>query len=795
MKQYLKKQFVEKATYLAAIFIFAFSINANAQKQFTLSGKVLDGVNPLPGASVVIKGTTTGTTTGAEGNFSFTLKKGTYTLLVSAISEPKEVTVILSKNTSITIDLADSFVSLDEVLVSAVRVKAGAPVTFNNVTKEEFKDRNLGQDIPILLNYLPSVVTTSDAGAGVGYTGIRVRGSDATRVNITINGIPYNDPESQGTYWVNMPDFASSTESMQLQRGVGTSTNGSGAFGASLNLLTDAVSNEAYGEVSASFGSYNTQKYNVKFSTGLMNDHIEFSGRLSKIDSDGYIDNAWSDLKSYFLQGSYVDDNTLIKAITFGGEEQTYQAWAGVTKEEMEEFGRTYNPYTYDNEIDNYKQNHYQLLWNETISENWSTNIAFNYTKGEGYFEQYKEDQDFADYNLDPIEIGGETIDETDLIRRRWLDNDNYVVNANATYNKEKYELIFGGSYSNYTGDHYGEIIWAEYASNSQIREPYYGSETKKNDGNIFAKLNYKLNPNWHLFIDIQERFVSFKSSGTTSDGVPLIVDENYAFFNPKAGITYQIDGNNSLYFSYARANREPNRVDYENGITNPELLNDIELGWRLNHETFKINSNIYYMLYKDQLVLTGAIDDTGSPIRATSGKSYRLGLEIDAYVKISNKFNIQPNMAFSSNKNVDFTTSIDGELVDLGNTNIAFSPDFVAGSNFVYQPIPNLQFALLSKFVGEQYMSNTDSENSKLDSYFVNDLNVSFEINPNKIAESIQFNLLVNNIFDVKYISNGYYYTYDDDWSVPGEITTLDGAGYYPQATINFLLGATVRF
>jgi iron complex outermembrane receptor protein len=795
MKLYLKKQFVEKVKFIVTVFILAFSINANAQQQFTLSGKVKDGINPLPGASVVIKGTSTGVTTDAEGNFSFTLKKGTYTLLVSAVSEPKEVTVNLTKNTSITVDLADSFVSLDEVLVSAVRAKAGAPVTFNDVSKEEFKNRNLGQDIPILLNYLPSVVTTSDAGAGVGYTGIRVRGSDATRVNVTINGIPYNDPESQGTFWVNMPDFASSTESMQLQRGVGTSTNGSGAFGASLNLLTDAVSNDAYGEISASFGSYNTQKYNVKFSTGLLNDHIEFSGRLSKIDSDGYIDNAWSDLKSYFLQGVYVDENTLIKALTFGGEEQTYQAWAGVTKEEMEEYGRTYNPYTYDNEIDNYKQNHYQLLWNETISENWSSNIAFNYTKGEGYFEQYKEDQDFADYHLDPIDIGGETIDETDLIRRRWLDNDNYVVNANATYNKEKYELIFGGSYGNYIGDHYGEIIWAEYASNSQIRDRYYESETKKNDGNIFAKLNYKLNSNWHLFVDIQERFVSFKSSGITSDGVPLEVDENYAFFNPKAGTTYHLNSNNSLYFSYALAHREPNRVDYENGITNPEKLNDFELGWRINKETFKINSNIYYMLYKDQLVLTGAIDDTGSPIRATSGKSYRLGLEIDAYVKISNKFNIQPNMAFSSNKNVDFTSSIDGELVDLGNTNIAYSPDFVVGSNFVYQPLANLQFVLLSKFVGEQYMSNTDSKNSKLDSYFVNDLNISFEINPTKIAESIQFNLLVNNIFNVKYISNGYYYTYDDDWSVPGEITTLDGAGYYPQATANFLLGATVRF
>ncbi len=453
--------------------MIAFTLNVNAQELLTLSGKITDGTKPFPGVNVQVKGTEIGTTTDINGRFSLNLKNGDYILIISSISKPKEIKGNLTKDSFISIDMSDSFVVLEEVLVSAVRVKSGAPVTFSNVSKEEIKDRNLGQDIPVLLNYLPSVVTTSDAGAGVGYTGIRVRGSDATRVNVTINGIPYNDAESQGTFWVNMPDFASSTESMQLQRGVGTSTNGSGAFGASLNLLTDAVSENAFGELSASIGSFNTTKITGKFSTGLINDHIEFSGRLSKIDSDGYIDRAYSDLTSFFLQGAYVDDNTLIKAITFGGHEKTYQAWYGVTKEEMNLYGRTYNPYTYDNEIDNYNQNHYQLLWNETITDNWSTNLAFNYTKGKGYFEQYKDDQDFSDYDLDPIVIGGETIDETNLIRRRWLDNDFYVFNANATYKNENYSFIFGGSYSNYSGDHFGEIIWAEYASNSEIRDRY----------------------------------------------------------------------------------------------------------------------------------------------------------------------------------------------------------------------------------------------------------------------------------------------------------------------------------
>ncbi|REE80706.1 iron complex outermembrane receptor protein [Lutibacter oceani] len=794
MKQYLKQNF-KKVKNLVAFLIIAFSINANAQELFKLSGNVTDGNNPLPGASILLKGTTKGVTSDFEGNFLFTLEKGNYTLIVSAISQPKEVAINLTKDTFISINMADSFVNLEEVLVSAVRVKATSPVTHSNVTKEDLEKRNLGQDIPMLLNYLPSVVTTSDAGAGVGYSGIRVRGSDATRVNVTINGIPYNDAESQGTYWVNMPDFTSSTESMQLQRGVGTSTNGSGAFGASLNLLTDAVSENAFGEISNSFGSYNTRKHTVKFSTGKLNDHIEFSGRFSKIDSDGYIDNAWSDLKSYFLQAAYVDDNTLIKVLTFGGHEKTYQAWYGVTKDEMENIGRTFNPYTYENEIDNYKQDHYQFHWNEKISENWSTNIGLNYTYGRGYFEQYKEGEDFADYDLTPITLGGETIDQTDLIRRRWLDNDFYVLNANATYKNNELEFIFGTSLSKYKGDHFGEIIWAEYASNSEIRDHYYDGNSTKNDANIFGKITYNLSDTWTLFTDLQTRFVKFETSGLTSDRYPINVDEKYSFFNPKAGLTYKLSNTNSFYFSYAKASKEPNRNDFENGVNTSEKLNDFELGWRLNNENIKVNTNIYYMLYKDQLVLTGAIDDVGAPIRATSGKSYRLGLEIDAAFKLSNKLTLQPNIAISNNKNVDFVTTWNGELVDLGNTDIAFSPNLIAANALVFQPTNSIQFSILSKFVGEQFMGNIDNVNSKLNSYFVNDFNASYEIKPNKIFKSIVFNALINNIFNTEYISNGYYYTYDDTWSVDGETTTLDGAGYYPQATRNFLIGATIKF
>ena len=709
---------------------------------------------------------------------------------------------------------------LDEVLVKAVRVDAKSPITHSNVTKEDLAKRNLGQDIPVLLNFLPSVVTTTDAGAGVGYTGIRVRGVSSQSTNVTINGIPYNDAESLGTFWVNLGDFASSVESLQLQRGVGTSTNGSGAFGASINVLTDAFSKDASGEISNSFGSYNTRKHTLKFSTGLMNDHFEIAGRLSNIASDGYIDRASSDLKSYFLQGSYVDDNTLIKAITFGGEEVTYQAWYGTPlaritgdeagieayisenylseaeAENLRNSDRRYNYYTYDNEVDNYGQDHYQLHWNQRYSNQWSTTLGLNYTKGSGYFEQYKEGEDFSDYGFEPLDFNGEIIDETDLIRRRWLENDFFVVNANANYKNDNINLIFGGSYSHYDGDHFGEVIWAEFASQSEIRDRYYDGNSIKNDLSLFTKANYQLNEKISLYGDLQVRNVTYKTTGTTSDIVEFAVDKDFTFFNPKAGITYEINNGNNLYFSYARANREPNRTDFEsNESIEAEQLNDFELGWRHKKGNFTFNANAYYMLYNEQLVLSGQLDDVGNPIRTNSGKSYRLGLELEAIVPVTPKLTLQPNITISTNQNDETITPFDGELQNLGKTDISFSPDLVAANAIVFQPLENFQVSLLSKFVGEQYMSNTEAESSKLDSYFINDFNISYTLKTKSIFESIIFTGLVNNIFNEKYISNGFYYTYDDTWSDPNSVTTIEGAGFYPQATRNFLVGVTLKF
>ncbi|MGK4566219.1 TonB-dependent receptor [Flavobacterium sp. 3HN19-14] len=673
---------------------------------------------------------------------------------------------------------------LDDVLVTAVRATSKTPVSFSNLSKKEIASRNLGQDIPILMNFLPSVVTTSDAGNGVGYTGIRVRGSDATRVNVTINGIPYNDSESHGTFWVNMPDFASSTESLQLQRGVGTSTNGAGAFGASLNVLTDSYSEKASGEISNSFGSFNTRKHTVKFSTGLLNDHFEIAGRLSNIDSHGYIDRAFSELHSYFLQGTYVGKSTLIKALVFGGKERTYQSWNGIDAATLES-DRTFNPsgmYTdangdvrfYDNETDNYRQDHYQLHLNQNFSENWNLNFALHYTKGKGYYENYKEDAAFEDYGLLPV--GAETA--TDLIAQKWLDNDFYGYTFSLNYKNDKLDLLIGGGGNKYNGAHFGKVIWARFASQSEPGDHYYDDCADKTDNNAFTKVNYQLTEKLNLFGDVQFRNVGYRADGAQA----TVVDDNFNFFNPKAGLNYTLDGKSTFYFSYAIANREPNRTDYEGGSVKPEKLGDFELGWRFSASKFRLNINGYYMRYKDQLVLTGALDDVGNPIRTNVGKSYRAGIEAEAVVKILKKFTWRSNMTISSNKNQDFVIDNGSGLVNLGDTNIAFSPNIIVGNMLVFQPAESLSLALMTKFVDQQYMSNIDDENSKLDAYTQTDFSISYELKTKKIFKSIIFTGLLNNVFDEKYVSNGADY----------------GGGYiyyFPQAGINFLAGMTLKF
>lgn len=685
--------------------------------------------------------------------------------------------------------------TLNDVIVSSVRAKDKNPITFTNVSKQELAPRNLGQDIPVLLNYLPSVVTTTDAGNGIGYTYMRVRGADGSRINVTLNGVPFNDSESQGTFFVNLPDFASSLESVQLQRGVGTSTNGAGAFGASLNLQTKSFQEKAYAEISNSVGSFATRKHTLAFGTGLHN-NFEMNARISNIASDGFIDRASTNMFGYFFNANYITEKSQVKFMAFGGKEKTYQAWYGIEDREKLQNDRTFNPagmYTdafgnvqfYDDETDNYWQNHFQLHWAEKWSDKWISNIAFHHTIGKGYFEQYREDENLTDYNL-PAFNGNFT---SDLVRKRWLDNDFFGTIFSLNYKTAKTDLLFGGAANRYLGNHFGEVVWTQnYVPNANR---YYDDFGNKDDINFYTKASYNITNKLNLFTDLQYRMVFYEATSVKFSDV----NDTFRFFNPKAGLSYQLNDKNAFYGYFGIANKEPRRDDYENGSVKPERLYDYELGWKFNAQKVKVNANAFYMNYKDQLVLTGALNDVGAPIFTNSGKSYRVGLEVESSIAITNKLILNPNVTLSQNKNQDFYFQRDGVLQNLGNTDIAFSPNFVFGNQLIYLPTKDFQISFLSKYVDEQFMGNIDSNRSKLDAYFVNDLNINYEWKLNKGIQSIVFSGLVNNIFNLEYESNGYFYTYDDDWSTPGSTTTIEGTGFYPQAGINFLFGVNLKF
>ena len=677
--------------------------------------------------------------------------------------------------------------NLEEVIVSSVRAKENLPIAFNNISKDELSKRNLGQDIPILLNFLPNVVTTSDAGAGIGYTGIRIRGINSQSTNVTINGIPYNDAESLGTFWVDLPDFSSSVENLQVQRGIGTSVNGSSAFGASINILTDKIAEKSFFESSNTVGSFNTIKNNFKFSTGLLNNSFEFSGRLSKIDSDGYIDRASSNLKSYFLQFSYKKNKTLLKFLNFGGHEITYQAWNGIDLLTLEN-NRTYNPSGlyfdldgnekfHENEVDNYKQDHFQFHWTQSISNNLTSSLALNLTNGRGFYEQYNEN-------------GNE-----DYITRKWLDNQFFVFNYNLNYTTANNNLTFGSTYSEYDGDHFGETIWAQNSGDIQFTDLFYNGNGLKKDFSNFIKTVYQLSDGLSIYADFQLRKIDYVTTGSTSNVDELAVDKSYSFFNPKAGFNYNFNNENKAYFSVSRAYREPTRSDFENNLDiQPEELIDYELGWQFNNKNLIFSTNFYFMNYKNQLVLTGALDDVGTPVRENSGKSFRKGVEFESVYSLNKKFVFSGNLSLSKNKNIDYISNFDGQVINLGDTDISFSPELISSLNVSYTPKQNLNINLLYKYVGEQFLSNTESSVSKLDSYMTTDINIIYKFESPKYFSEVIITAMINNIFNKKYVANGYYYTYDDTWSVPGAVTTIEGTGYYPQAIRNFLFGVVLR-
>ena len=725
---------------------------------------------------------------------------------------------------------------LEEFEVTTNRVGQNSPVAHENISKEELEVNNHGVDLPILLDQATSIVTTSDAGAGVGYTGIRVRGTDATRVNITINGIPFNDAESHGVFWVNMPDLSSSTSDIQIQRGVGSSTTGASSFGATVNLSTlgNASSIKPFGEISNSFGSFNTIKNTVRFGSGLMDGKWNFEGRLSNIQSDGFIDRANSDLKSYYLSGSYLGENTSIQALVFSGHEKTYQAWYGAPIRLLNsgvDSNQTYNPYDYDNEIDNYQQTHYQLHITNKAIKKLKLNTSFHYTRGAGYFEQYVGTEhnsvmyngDYAwgknllsYYNLDDVIISGDTISQTNLIRRRWLDNHFYGLVFSADYTANKFNLILGGGANQYLGGHFGEVIWAQYASDGSIRHRYYDNDATKNDVNLYGKLNYDLNKNFNAYLDLQYRFVSYEFTGLNNDRSPLDQTANLNFFNPKAGVNYRLNSSNNLYGFIGVGNKEPNRDDFTESSPESrpqhEQLLDVEFGHRYNSEKISVSTNFYHMQYNNQLILTGELNDVGSAVRVNIPNSFRRGVELTGTTMLSEKFTLKFNVTFSENKISSFREYIDNwdtggkDEVTHENTDIAFSPSIIGGGQLVFTPFEKdngkLQFALVSKYVGEQYIDNTSSEFAKLDAYLVHDLRMSYMIKSTLFKE-IEISSWIRNLSNQNYISNAWVYrfntTYDptsyDMYANSEDGNTYNQIGAFNQAGINFFVGLKLRF
>ncbi len=799
--------------------------------QYTLTGKVVDEItgDPIVGANVIIESLNLGRATNPEGRFEFeNLVVGNYQMAISMVGyRTIKRSVELKGNLSVDFKLKDDLTRLEEVVVMGTRANETTPTTFTEVSKEAIQKQNLGQDLPFLLNWTPSSVVTSDAGAGVGYTGIRIRGSDASRINVTINGIPVNDAESQGVFWVNTPDIATSTDNIQVQRGVGTSTNGAGAFGASINIQSNGLSQEPEANINATFGSYNTQKYNAVYKTGLLENNFAFEGRLSKITSDGFIDRASSDLTSYYLSAGYYGANSVLKFITFAGKEKTYQSWWGTPEAKLRNdqagieavianngytdeqaanlrnSGRSYNYYQYDNQVDDYGQDHYQLHFSQNLASAWSLNTSLHYTKGSGFFEEFKNDEDFADYGLANVEIGGATISSTDLVRRRWLDNDFYGITYGLNYDGAQTQFNFGGAYNEYLGDHFGEVIWAQFASNGSIRARYYESESVKKDFNTFAKMSFQASDKLSLYGDLQIRNVTYSGFGNDNDLRAIDFDQQYTFFNPKFGATFSLSQSANVYASFAVGNKEPNRsdiIDAPLGVSpKAETLNNLEMGYRLKKSNFALEINYYLMDYNNQLVLTGEVNDVGSGIRVNVPDSYRTGIEIQAGTAIAKGLNLQANLAVSENKIKNFTevlydygadfSGYDEVRNDFNDTDISFSPSVVAGSQLSYSPSSGLSFTLLSKYVGDQFLDNTSNENRKIDAFFINDFRLNYDFKT-KFMKAINLSLLVNNIFDVRYESNGYTFGYfgGSDFEVRENYL-------YPQAGTNFLLSLGLRF
>lgn len=798
--------------FLTALFSLAGLTGATAQ---TISGTVTDQSNhdKLVGANIVQVNTTNGTSTDKNGHFELTLQSGKpQAIQVTFIGYQDETIQVENSNQSLEIELTPKPLISGEIFVQALRVDESTPMAYENVSHKEIEKKNLGQDVPYLVNTTPSVVTTSDAGTGIGYTGIRIRGVDSKRINVTINGIPVNDAESHGVFWVDMPDIASSIDNIQIQRGVGTSTNGAGAFGASMNIQTNSVQQNPYGKVTSGVGSFNTRRVNVELGSGLLKNGWEFNGRLSKIASDGYIDRAFSDLKSFYLSATHHSDRSLLQANVFSGKEKTYQAWYGVPESKLNT-DRTYNPAgmekpggPYDNQTDNYQQDHYQLHYSYQLTDHWNANASLHYTYGRGYYEEYKADQMLANYDLKPMVLPDTTIKQSNLVRRLWLRNDFYGIVFSTNYKKsDRWKLTTGGAYNEYKGDHFGRVIWAEHSASPNSDKQYYFNDAFKSDFNIYSKLRYHFTDALSGYGDLQYRRIRYDFLGKDSqkiNGKEQIVDVRQEdilnFVNPKLGLVYRPNKTHRIFASLSVGNKEPTRDEYVNSTPESrpkhETLYDWEAGYKANFRNFYAGVNLYYMDYKNQLILTGQLNDVGAYIRQNVKDSFRAGLELQAGTRIFKGLEWSGNATISRNKINRFTQYTDNydtgnqESTTYDNVDIAFSPSFIGTSVFDYT-VDGLNAELIAKYVSEQYLDNTQSESRKIDPYWVNNLRFSYSWTAVPYLKSIDAALEINNVLDEKYETNGYTYGYISGGS------EQHYNYYYPQAGRNFMLQLRLSF
>jgi len=796
-----------KRILLLSFFLF-FSIFSFSQ--YTISGKVFDEAdNPIIGAIVVINNGKIFASTDQFGFYEFKNIQagGVYTVKVQYIGfEEESQTFTLTNNAELNFTLVPNQINqLDKVVVMAMRASGKAPIAYTNIQSDDIQKNNDAQDIPFILKTAPSITVTSDAGSGVGYTQMRVRGTDMSRINVTLNGIPLNNPESHGVWWVDIPDFAASVDNIQIQRGVGTSTNGAGAFGATINLKSNRLNTNPYGIISNSYGSFNTIKNSVSFGTGTINEHFVFDGRLSRQTSDGYIDRAWSDMNSYYFSAAYFDKKMLIRATMFSGYEETYQAWNGVPKDSLET-NRTYNYYTYENEIDHYVQTHYQLKIVRKFTDNLHLDLSGFYIKGNGYYEQYKTDEDYSDYGLENFSIGEEEITSTDLIRRKWLDNDYYGLIYNVIYTQDRLSLVVGGGWNKYDGGHFGEIIWMRNAGNNEINQSWYDNTGIKTDLSNFFKINYDFMDELNLFGDFQYRAIDYSMFGTNDDLASIDQQHKYSnFINPKVGAFFHPNQFLNVYLSFGMAHKEPKRGDFIDAPTDmvprPEKMLDYELGYKLALSSLAFEANLFYMDYKDQLIITGEINDVGYPIVTNMPVSFRRGIELVFGTKLFNLVEWNANLTLSQNKIENFVEYVDNWSYwddpatqslqienNLGKTNLAMSPSIIGNNIISVKAFKFLDVEVVTQYVGRQYIDNTSSMERSLDPYLVNDIVARFSFETT-LFKDVDFSVRVNNVLDEKYESNAWVYSY----YYGGERGVYDG--YFPQASRNFMLNLKLKF